>query len=135
MVYNSESSLDTNLLLRFLLGDVPAQTEKVVALLSREDCLFFVSDVIFVELVHVLSNVLAFSRPEVRALLSVLFKLKNLSFQSPFLLELLDFYIDHPSLSFVDCYSAFLSESLKKESLLTFDKKLSSQSLSAKLLD
>lgn len=132
-MYSSESSLDTNLLVRFYANDTPAQREKVQKLLT-ENCAFYICDVVATEIVHVLSKTYNEPRDNIRDFFNDLQKIPNIFFESSFLLEVLEFWAAHPALSFVDCYAATFAEKNNKEPLLTFDKKLSNQHLSAKLL-
>ncbi|MBR3180655.1 PIN domain-containing protein [Candidatus Saccharibacteria bacterium] len=129
-----KSSLDTNLICRLIIGDVPAQREKAKHLLSDISHSFYVNDVVVAETIFVLSSVYCLEREKISEDLKNLFSLPNVSPESPFILDALDFYASHPSLSFVDCYSAFFAEANNKEPLLTFDRKLSRQHPSAKSL-
>lgn len=127
------SSLDTNLILRYLLNDVPAQTKKVRKLLSSENQNFYIYDLVLAEVIFNLQSQ-DYPRKIIVESLKTLFSLDNIHPESPFIETVLDFYLDHPALSFVDCYSASKAEFTKKEPLLTFDKKLAKQHPSAKLL-
>ena len=129
-----KSSLDTNLICRFLLNDVPAQREKVKSLLLDESQEFYVNDAVVAEVEHVLNKVYTWSHERIQENLSFFFSIENVRPESPYISEVLEFYKNHPSLSYVDCYSAFFAENNNKEPLYTFDKKLSNQHPSAKLL-
>lgn len=127
------SSLDTNLILRYALGDVPEQSKKVQKLLSDSSQDFYICDLVLAEVIFNLQKQ-ASSRKDIVEFLHDLFSLDNIHPESPFIESVLDFYAEHPALSFVDCYSASKAEFTNKEPLLTFDKKLSKQHPSAKLL-
>lgn len=132
MVLLSSCCLDANLILRFILDDVPTQRKKVLKLL-KENQNFYVNDLIVSEVIYNLQK-MKFSRTEILNSLSGIFDQPNIHYESPFLPEVLEYYESHPALSFVDCYSAAWAEHTKNEPLLTFDKKLSKEHPSAKLL-
>lgn len=134
MALDYNCSLDTNAILRIALNDVPKQAKKVNALLSDETQNFYVCDLVIAEVIFNLKNQ-ALSRSEISSFLKFFFSLPNVHPESSFVLDILDFYVEHPSLSFVDCYSAAFAEVNKKEPLLTFDKKLAKKHPSAKLIE
>ena len=127
------SSLDTNLILRLILNDVPEQRARFVSLLSDDRQIFYVCDLVLAEVIFNLQK-MGRTRTEIVVSLKMFLSIDNIHPESPFIETVLDFYLDHPALSFVDCYSACKAEFTNKEPLLTFDKKLSKQHPSAKLL-
>lgn len=118
------NSIDTNVILRFLLNDVPAQTTKAKQILSSPP--IYVSDVVFTEAVFVLENSLAYSRKSVASLLRVLLSVPGLVYSDHLLPEVLTMYETKGSLSFVDCYAATEADKFGVK-LFTFDKKLRNQ--------
>jgi len=116
-------SLDTNVVLRFLLNDVPAQTARVKSLLKRSP--LYVSDVIICEAVFVLENMIGLDRPQISHLLKMLAAVPGL-ITSFFLPDVIDLYVKKAALSFVDCYAAVEAKTFGA-SLYTFDKKLINQ--------
>ena len=127
------SSLDTNIIMRYIWKDVPGQRERACALLDDEAQTFYISDLVVSEVVF---NLKAdhLKRSSIVNVLRHIFAKKNISV-SKFITEtVLPFYESHPALSFVDCYVAFDAERCDAEPLYTFDKKLATQHPSAKLL-
>ena len=131
MEYNS---LDTNIILRFLLNDVPAQTEKVVNLLTTSDRIFIIDDQAITESVYVMSTNYKLQRPEIVAYLKVLEKIININFDHALFSEVFPLYLSHPKLSFNDCYLAVKAKQSSAAPLYTLDQKLAAQLPSAKLL-
>ena len=129
-------SLDANLLVHFILGDDPAQRQKVLRLLSANNTIHHLSDLAISETIYVLEKIYQQTRSEISQEFSYFFetygtslnynqKLFNLVFPS---------YVKHLSLSFNDICLAYYAELNSAEPLWTFDKKLSAQHSSAKLL-
>ena len=117
-------SLDTNIILRFLLNDVPTQTAKARSLLSKP--VIYVSDVVVSEVAFVLEKAMSFERAYVSLLLKTLTALPNLTHNSHVLTGVLELFEKKRSLSFVDCYAAIEAQVFGSE-LYTFDKKLLNQ--------
>lgn len=116
-------SLDTNVALRYLLNDVPAQTARVKALLIKSP--HYVSDVVVCEIAFVLENAMLLNRSSVAHLISMLIAVPGL-ISSTFLPDVIDLYLNKPTLSFVDCYSSIEAKVLGCD-LYTFDRKLLNQ--------
>lgn len=134
-MYPKSVSFDTNLLIRFILHDVPDQAEKVVAVLKnprvRE---VHVADMAVAEVVWILGSPrVGMDRKSTAEALSIVFKHPKLHYNSGLFDSVLPFYISHPAISFVDACLAGYAQSNQTQ-LLTFDKKLSRQSKHAKLL-
>ena len=117
-------SLDTNVILRFLLNDVPSQTASAKVLFSRP--LIYASDVVVAEVAFVLEKGMKFERASVGLLLRTLTALPNLTFNCHFLPEVITLFQSRKSLSFVDCYAATEAK-IYGGTLFTFDKKLINQ--------
>ncbi|HQU94176.1 MAG TPA: PIN domain-containing protein [Pyrinomonadaceae bacterium] len=118
------NSVDTNVILRFLLNDVPAQTTKAKQILSSPPV--YVSDVVFTEAVFVLENSLGYDRRSVVSLLRVLLTVPGLVYSDHLLSDVLTMYENKRSLSFVDCYASTEAGKFGVK-LFTFDKKLQNQ--------
>jgi len=114
-------SLDANVILRFLLNDVPSQTAKARTLMTRPAV--YVSDVVISEVAFVLEKAMKFDRESVALLLKTLTALPNLNHNSHVLAETISLFGARKRLSFVDCYAAAESN-LFGTNLYTFDKKL-----------
>ena len=115
MALSYNSSLDTNLLVRLAIGDIPEQRQKVLDLLNKHpDQTFYICDVVVAETIYVLGSNYEQTREEIREFFQGLFSVGNIHPESPYILDVLDFFVDHPALSFVDCYSAAHAEAVKK---------------------
>ena len=117
-------SVDTNVLLRAALQDVPEQFARVNSLLMQGE--YIVSDVAITEAVHALRYHYKINRAAICDGVRALTKIPNLLFSTA-LPEALDIYEDHPSLSFEDCFMAVTAEHANAYPLYTFDQKLAKQ--------
>lgn len=118
------TSLDTNVVLRFLLDDVPEQTQKATGVITQGKV--YVTDVVVVEVIYVLEKVMDLSRRDVSTLMRDFLGFANLVHNPYFLLDTIDMYEHHPALSIVDCYAAAEAKAYQNE-LVTFDKRLANQ--------
>lgn len=116
-------SLDTNIVLRYLINDIPAQHVKAKLLISKSPT--YVSDVVVSETVFVMESFFQLKRPDVVHLIKMLIAAPGL-ITNFFLDEVVDLYLAKPALSWVDCYAAIESKICGND-LYTFDKKLRSQ--------
>ena len=126
-------SFDTNILLRWLFGDVPLQASKVDELIKSGEK-FHVADLVFVEMSYILDSVYEMSREQVIANLRAVMATACLICNRTMLDSALDYYRDFPKLSFADCCLAIYARLNGAAPLLTFDKKLANQVKEAKLL-
>lgn len=115
------NSLDANVVLRYLLNDIPAQTEKAKQVIGTAPS--YVTDVVLTEVIFVLERVIAMERADIVRLVSAFLSLPNLVYNDYLLDESLDLYGKKSSLSFVDCYAATETR-VYKNTLYTFDKEL-----------
>ena len=130
---NIMASLDTNCLLRWLLGDIPEQTALVTALVNSGESIA-VADAALIETVFVLEKLKKINRETIeRAVMAVIQK-DAIVCNSELFIEVLPIYTRHPKLSFVDCYLEVLARRTETSPLLTFDKKLANQLSGARLL-
>ena len=114
-------SLDTNIVLRLILRDIPDQSKKAAEFVAGTSC--YITDVVVAESVFVLEKVYKLDREYIIGLMTILFKLKTVSYNEVVVKMSLSFYKRFNTLSFVDCYS--LAEATTSENeLVTFDKKL-----------
>ena len=127
------ASLDTNILLRYILKDIPSQVKKTEELLRDKSQIFYISDLVLAEVIFNLQSV-NMPRKNIVEILTLIFNLSNIRVNHAILDQALPFYLNHPALSFVDCMAAFYAEKERKEPLWTFDRKLASQHPSAKRL-
>lgn len=117
-------SLDTNVVLRFLLDDIPEQTK--IATNTIENNKVYVTDVVVVEIMYVLEKVIELSRQDIAKLITNFLGFSNVVHNPYFLEDVIQFYEQYPSLSIVDCYAVAESKAYKNE-LVTFDKALANQ--------
>lgn len=115
------NSLDTNVVLRFLLGDIPAQEDTAKQVIRSSTS--YVTDVVLTEVVFVLERVIEMERVDIVRLVGAFLSLPNLVYNNYLLDDTLDLYGKKPSLSFVDCYAA-TETMVYKNTLYTFDKQL-----------
>lgn len=118
------NSLDTNVVLRFLLNDIPMQTAKARRLISNSPV--YVSDVVVTETVYVLEQSLEYERSFISRLLRMFLGLPGVSYNDHLLPGVISLFEERPSLSFVDCYAATEAKVFGTK-LYTFDKKLINQ--------
>lgn len=133
MTHNA-GSLDTNVLLRLLLNDVPAQHKAALNLFNDTQGQLHVADTAIIEVVFVLSRAYKFTRPQVLEAIDGVMKLAKLSLNRMLFENALPVFMSHPSLSFEDCCLATYANLNNAEPLWTFDKKLASQTQVAKLV-
>lgn len=127
-----KSSVDTNIILRYLWKDVDAQVKKVRKLFLDSEQILYVSDLVLAEVIFNLQSK-GVARTNILEAIRALSEIPNLEI-SDFVMEtVLPFYAEHPALSFVDCYAAFEAEKKGWEPLYTFDRKLANQHPSAKM--
>jgi len=115
------NSLDTNVVLRYLLNDIPEQTEKVRTIIASSGC--YITDVVAAEIVFVLERVIELDRQDIVKLLKSFLSLPNMIYNDYFLDQALELYEEQLSLSIVDCYAA-IEAKVYKNYLLSFDKDL-----------
>jgi|SRR6188474_335664 len=116
--------LDTNVILRFLLNDIPSQSQKAKRVLLSPPV--YISDVVVAEAVYVLEKSRGYSRKHVASLIRVLMAIPGIVYSDHLLPKVIDAYENKKSLSFVDCYASIEAE-IFGSNLYTFDKKLLNQ--------
>lgn len=114
-------SLDTNVIIRLVVKDVPAHTKAASSLLKRHKC--YVSDVVATEAVYALERIYGLERVEIKTALLYIFRSSQFGYNATLLDSVFEMYEKRSSLSFVDCYAALEAMSQNRE-LATFDKKL-----------
>ena len=123
MAKNKTGSLDTNILVRLVVGDVPAQT-KLVEKLMADSSKLDVADIVIFELVFVLEKIYFFSRADVVESVSAIIRNKKINSNRKLFESMLLMYLEHSKLSFVDCTLPQYACLNKAEPLFTFDQKL-----------
>ena len=129
-------SIDTNIVLRIILNDIPEQRELATKFLRESEAVHFLSNQAILECIYVLEVADGLPREEVVNLLSFfLTRYDGIIVYDRKLVELaFPYYLKHPKLSWADCALAAEAEANHHEPLFTFDKKLASQLPQAKLV-
>lgn len=123
MTRRIDGSLDTNTLLRLLLGDVPAQTKAVEALLASGRR-FEVADAAILEMIFVLEKIYKMNRDLIQENVYSIVQNKSFRCNRKLFEHALPLYISEPSLSIIDCTLLTYARVQKAVPLYSFDKKL-----------
>jgi predicted nucleic-acid-binding protein len=115
------TSLDSNVVLRLILDDVPDQSTKATAFVGESPC--YVTDVVVSECVFVLEKVYKLDRDRIGDLMTILFKLNTVTFNENIMAKTFELYRAWRPLSFVDCYSIVETVFVGND-LVTFDRAL-----------
>ena len=115
------TSLDTNVVVRFLLRDIPDQAVKAIRLLDGTPC--YLTDVVITEVIFVLEKIYASTRDDIGATIKGLIARQNLICNRDLITDVVDLYMRRSSLSIVDCYAA-IEAKVSGNDLATFDKSL-----------
>lgn len=123
IVKNMGKLLDTNLIIRFLIKDNPAQFEATQKLFSSLDEKLILPDLVLAEVVWTLHSVYKLTKQEIVEQLLKLLELKNLIANFHLLINSLLIYRDY-NISFVDAYLISYCGDEKLEGIYSFDKGL-----------
>jgi predicted nucleic-acid-binding protein len=127
-------SLDTNVLLRLLLDDIPHQSQAAKMLLEETPGQFTVADVAIVEVIFVLERYYNFARQHIVTIVDGLAAVPAIDCNRALLEKALPIFLEHQSLSFEDCCLAVYANLNDTQPLWTFDKKLAKQAPFVKLV-
>ena len=132
----ASDSLDTNCVLRYIIGDVPEQYLIVKKFLQKPNCTHTIEDTVISETVYVLNTQYGKTRQEIIDLLNFFLARfsDTVSYNHALTSLVFPMYLSHPKLSFNDCMLSCYAELHHAEPLFTFDKKLAKQADNAKLL-
>lgn len=130
-------AIDTNIVLRCVLGDVPEQRRKAAEFLRGAKATHYLSSQVILECVYVMEVAMEMSREEVVNLLTFFLTRYSdcIEYDREMTAVAFPYYLEHPKLSWADCALAAEAEAKHREPLFTFDKKLAVQLPQAKLLD
>lgn len=123
MARPADGSLDTNALLRYIVGDILDQAQAVEALLTRSTRIV-VADLAIIECIFVLQRYYGMTRPYVVTAIQTIMQLEVVSCSQPLFDAALKLYIAHPQLSPEDCVLAAQAQADSATPLYTFDKQL-----------
>ena len=113
--------LDTNVLIRHLTGDPPAQARRATAFLERADELL-VPDLIVAEIVYVLESFYAVQRPRVAELVRAIIAFPAIVVaDEPLLLRALEVY-EVERIDFAEAYLVASAETSGIETIASFDR-------------
>lgn len=133
MALKLRESLDTNIILRLALRDVPEQCEKIVDLFMRQNVTYEVADLAITEAVYVMQKQ-GNTRKQIVDTLGVVLDSFGLRYNQALFERVFPMYLEHSELSFNDCCLAGYVELNEAEPLWTFDKDLAKVSGTAKRL-
>jgi predicted nucleic-acid-binding protein len=117
----SFTSLDANVVLRFVLNDVPTQSRRARAFVAATAC--YTTDVALSEVCFVLDKVYGLDREVITGLMSAFLRVETIMYNESIIDEVLHLYVRSRSLSFADCYAATEARYFGND-LVTFDKAL-----------
>ena len=122
------SIIDTNVLVRVITNDVARQAEKARELLLSNEKIFFVPEIVIFECLYILQGE-RYGIPRKKAIEAIrkVLSLPRIDYDEAIMNPALDFYEEHPALSFADCYLKCLAENREMLPVWTFDKKLVNQ--------
>ena len=133
---NMKDSIDTNVLVHFILNEPREQADKVWKFLTESEDTHFLADIAISEAVYVFEKYYKQSRADIRYNMELFFRQFDnvLEYNRELFDMIFPYYVKHPSLSFNDIYLAFRAEKDGAEPLFTFDKNLAKGHPSVKLL-
>jgi predicted nucleic acid-binding protein len=125
-------SLDTSVVLRLLVGEPPDLAARAADLLTRDTA--FISDAAIIESCFVLKRHYGLDRRQQVAALVGLLAQPGIDSRVDVLKIAFEHYLEHPALSFEDCYLVAISERDEQGPLWTFDRTLATQLTGAELV-
>lgn len=123
MASKKNGSLDTNVLLRLILGDIPTQAEAVEKLL-KPGSLFDVSDITIIEMIFVLEKIYKLPRTLIQENIFTIINHPSITCNRKLFSQTLPLYTGNPKLSIIDCALTKYAELSKAIPLYTFDTAL-----------
>ena len=129
-------SIDTNIIVHAIIQEPKEQYLRTCNLLTQPDCTFRVFDSAIIESVYVFETFYIDSRAKIAEFLTNFFYQfsDTLDYNRTIVKMVLPYWVEHPALSFTDCYLAFMADYSGVCPLMTLDKKLASQHPAAKVL-
>lgn len=134
MALKLRESLDTNIILRIMLRDVPEQCLRIVDLLMRRNVVYEVEDLAIMEAVYVMQNMYGLPRKKIVEGIRKLDWFSEISYNKGLFERVLPMYLECSQLSFSDCCLAGYAAMKEAEPLWTFDRDLAKVSGTAKML-
>jgi uncharacterized protein len=120
------SLLDTNIILRHILDDVPNQSPQAHALflhIEKGERQVRVTDTVVFEAAYTLERFYRAPRREIAKNLLDLLRLPGVVLPGKrFYRQVFELYVGHARLSFADCYHAVMVKRYRLDSVLSFDR-------------
>ncbi len=120
-------SLDANVILRLVVGDVPAHTKVAEKLIVEARGVFMVSELALVEIEYALRKHYGLRRGQVAEMIAGIINHPKVEARQHLIAQALEQYLKYPKLSFVDCCLVATAEMDQGLPLWTFDHKLATQ--------
>ncbi len=127
MQKNNTGSLDTNILLRLVIGDIPEQTRLIHELLENVTVLQ-VADIVIFEMVFILDKYYELSRKDIIESLYTVIRHEKINCNRWLFESAITKYMENPKLSFVDCTLPYYAALNNAVPLYTFDQALAKAS-------
>lgn len=115
--------VDTNVLVRHLIGDPPKMAARATAYLQKESELL-VADLIVAETIYVLESFYEVARPEISEAMRALIVMESVSVvDAPLLLRAIEIY-EYDRLDFAEAYLIATAESTGVMQIASFDRSI-----------
>ncbi len=115
--------VDTNVLVRHLVGDPPKMAARATAYLQRESELL-VADLIVAEMIYVLESFYEVTRPEISEAMRALIVMESVNVvDAPLLLRAVEIY-EYDRLDFAEAYLIASAESTGVMQVASFDRSI-----------
>jgi len=124
-------SLDTNIIIRFLVNDDLKQGELVKKLLlkaEKNNEVFFISIVVVLEIIYVLDSVYGYSREEIIFALEAMLSMSVLFFENVEVVQKLIISAGKTGIELEDLLIGVIAKEAGCEKTITFDKKAAKSS-------
>lgn len=119
---NKVASVDTNVLLRLILGDIPEQTKQAEKWIAEHTC--HIADLALTETIFVLEKVYEMPRSDITKNITAIVRNPDFGCNRVLFEKALPVYKHNQSVSINDCLLATYAEINQASPLATFDKKL-----------
>lgn len=117
--------IDTNIVVRLITGDNPKQYKKAKKLVCKKNKTFIFEDSAMMEVVYVLSGkIYNYPRNKIAEGIKLISRFESIYYNKGLIEDSLNLYVANPSLSYVDCYLAAVTNLSGEKPLWTFDHKL-----------